>query len=145
MLKVGAVLLSLWSGLNLLVALGVTATTLAGRPPPALGFLFDDAAINQLDPRVLAVINAQALVANPLIVALCGLTLLVLWQGVMRGARWAWAALCFTLLPVQLFGFVSDTQLGGKNLAANVVSSLVLVAGLVLCAPRVRADTRGAG
>ena len=136
MLKVGAVLLSVWSGLNLLVALAVTALTLAGHPPPALRFLFDDAQAAQVDPRALAVINAQALLANPCIVALCGLTLVVVWEGVMRRVRWCWVGLCVALLPLQVFGFVSDAALGGKNMAANVVSTLVLVAGLVLSRPR---------
>ena len=136
MLKIGAVLLSVWSGLNLLVALAVTGLTLAGRPPPALSFLFDEAQAAQLDPRALAVINAQALLANPCIVALCALRLVVVWEGVMRRVRWCWVGLCGALVPLQVFGFVSDAALGGKNVAANVVSTLVLLGGLGLTRPR---------
>ena len=134
MLKVGAVLLSLWSGLNLLVGLGVTLFILAGNPPPALAFIFSEAEIGLLDARTLAVVRGLALLANPCIVALCTLTLVVIWQGVMRGARWAWVGLCAALLPIQAFGFVSDAAFGNRNLAANVVSTIVLVVGLGLSA-----------
>jgi hypothetical protein len=63
--------LFLWGGLNLLVAVVVTATTLSGRNPPALSILLTAAEIHRLDGKVIAVVNAQAALANPCIVALC--------------------------------------------------------------------------
>jgi len=130
-LKVGAILLSIWSGLNLCVAAGVTVGTFLERKPPALALLLNDSEIGELDPRAIAVVNAQATLANPCIVALCALTLVVVWTSLIRGARWAWLALFGTLLPLQAFGFVSDAFLGHRNLGANVASSGLLLLALV--------------
>jgi hypothetical protein len=128
MRKAGTVLLSLWAGLNALVALAVTVSTLLQRPPPALALMLSDAEIHVVDPRVLAVVQAQAAIANPLIIAVCALALFLAWT---RPPRW-WPALAATLLPVQAFGFISDAFLGGHNLVANLVSTLLLVLGLSL-------------
>jgi hypothetical protein len=139
--KLGAILLSVWTGFNLLVAVAVTGMTLAGRPPPALALMLSAGEIAALDPRALAVVNAQAAIANPVIVALCGLVLAVVWTSLVRGARWAWRALAGTLVPLQLFGFVSDAFLGQCNLAANAISTVVLIAGLALTYVRARTPT----
>lgn len=77
-------------------------------------------------------VNAQAAIANPLIVGLRLLTLAIVWKGLMSGSRWGFWALLISLVPVQAFDFVSDAYLGHHNLVANVVSTIVLVAGLAL-------------
>lgn len=128
----GAVVLSIWSGLNLLVGAAVTAMILIGRAPPALAMVVPDGEIASLDARALAVVNAQAALANPLIVALCLLVLAIIWTSLVDGARWAFWALVAGLVPLQIFGFISDDYLGHHNLTANVVSSLVLLCGLAL-------------
>lgn len=134
-LRIGAGLLLAWSGLNLLVAAAVTLLTLAGRDAPVLAMVLDDAGIAALDPRVLGVVNAQAVFANPCVVALCLLVMVLVVRGVRAGIRWAHTALVVALVPLQAFGFASDAFLQHRNLAANVVSSVVLVAGLVLARP----------
>lgn len=131
-LKAGAILLSIWSGLNLAVAAAVTAMTLAGRAPPALSFLFPASEIQRLDARLIAVVNAQAALANPCIVALCMIVLVVVWTSLVARARWALWTLAGSLVPLQLFGFVSDAFLGNRNIASNVISSVVLFVGLGL-------------
>jgi hypothetical protein len=131
-LSAGAVLLSVWSGLNLLVAIAVTAVTFSGRMPPALQLLFTDAEIGGLDPKVLAVVNAQAALANPCIAALCALVLVILWKGIVAQVRWTWWAVAAALCPLQVFGFASDAVLGHRNLLVNLVSSAILLAGLAL-------------
>lgn len=128
MRKAGTVLLSLWAGLNALVALFVTVSTVLQRSPPALRLMLSEDEIRAVEPRALAVIQAQAAIANPLIIAVCALALFLLYT---RPPRW-WPVLAGTLLPVQAFGFVSDAFLGGRNLVANVVSTVLLGLGLLL-------------
>lgn len=125
-------MLSIWSALNLCVAAGVTVFTLLGRKPPALALLLTNSEIGRLDPRAIDVVNAQAAIANPSIIALCVLILVTVWTGLVRGARSAWLALVGTLLPLQAFGFISDAFLGHRNLVANIVSSGLLLMALVL-------------
>jgi hypothetical protein len=128
MRKAGPVVLSLWAGLNLLVAAVVTLSTLLDRAPPALSLMLTQAEIRALDPRVLAVIKAQAALANPLIIVVCVWVLVLAF----RDARAAVLPFAATLLPLQAFAFISDGFLGGRNLAANGVSTALLVAGLSL-------------
>lgn len=134
MRKAGAIVLTVWSGLNLVAALAVTVVTLVGRPPPALQLIFDDAQIAAADPRLIGVINTQALIANPLIIGFCALVIAVVWASVVRGQRWAISSVAGSTLFVQAFGFVSDASMGHRNLTANVVSSVVLLVGLGLSA-----------
>ena len=131
-MKAGVVLLSIWSGLNGLVAVAVTAMTLSGRTPPALSMRFTEPEIRNLDDRVVGVVNAQAALANPCIVALCLLVFVLTWKGVGRRARWAFWALASSLVPLQAFGFVSDGFLGHRNIAANIASTAILLTGLTL-------------
>jgi hypothetical protein len=145
-MRVGAILLSIWSGLNLIVAVHVTAATLAGASPPALALVLDEPRIARLDPQVIAVVHAQAALANPCVIALCLLVLVLVWRGVVARARWAWWTLVAALVPLLAFGFVSDGYLGHHNLAANLVSTAILTTGLALTglALRDRASTRSA-
>jgi hypothetical protein len=128
--KLGAIVVSVWCGLNILVAGAVTVQTLRGHTP-ILAMTVTDG--GPLDPRLVGVIYAQAALANPLIVAFCALVLIVLWRCFARGEGWAFWALVAVLGPIQAFGFVSDRFLGNHNLTANLVSSVLLVVGLSLC------------
>jgi hypothetical protein len=138
--QVGAVLLSIWSGLNLLLALGVTAITVGGGRPPALALVLTDSEIARLDPKVLSVVSAQAALANPAIAGYCTLVLTLVWRPLRQNHQWAWLALACTAVPLQVFGFVSDGFLGHGAVVANVSSSVVLLAGLALS--RVRGGAR---
>jgi hypothetical protein len=135
-LRTGVVLLTVWSGLNAVVAAAVTVFIFAGATPPVVGMVVPESAFAQLDPTLLAVINAQAALANPCIVALCALVLWILWTRVRAGDRGAQLLLVAVLIPLQACGFVSDAYLGHKNLAANLISTALLVTGLLLCAVR---------
>ena len=127
-------MVTVWSGLNLLVGTAVTVTTVLAGSPPALALVLDRQQISSVDPRLIAIVNAQALIANPCIVALCALVLVLVWRGVIRGLAWALWALIATLPPLQVFGFVSDALLGHRNVALNAASSILLLAGLGMCA-----------
>jgi len=133
--KIGLWLLTLWGSLNILVAAAVTVMTLAKESPPALRLVMSADAIRRLDPQALAVVNAQASIANPCIVGFCVLVLTMLWSNRRnpKGAsHFSYYVLVPTLLFVQIFAFVSDGYLGHKNLTANLVSTLLLAAGLTL-------------
>lgn len=130
MRKLGVTLILIWAGLNALVAAYVTIETMRGAPPPALKLMMREDEIGRVEPRALGVISAQAAIANPLILAVCAFVALFLWK--LRSEPWAITALLTILVPVQLFGFVSDHFLGGTNLVANVISSAVLFSGLAL-------------
>jgi hypothetical protein len=130
--KIGLVLLSVWCGLEIAVAAWVTAMTFAGRSPPALLLVIPERRISSVAPEALAVINAQAALANPCICAVAAMALVLAWRGVARGQRWTFWLLVGTLLPLQASAFASDSFLGHRNLIANLISTLMLTVSLVL-------------
>jgi hypothetical protein len=139
--RTGAVLLSLWSGLNFALALAITLAIVGlGQDPPCLHVLLDERRIRALDPDVIATFRALGSLGNGCIAALCALVLIVVWVPLRAGARWAWRALAFVLVPVQGLGFASDQYFGHRDWPLNVVSTVVLVAGLAFT--RARASRR---
>jgi hypothetical protein len=130
--KIGLVLLSVWCGLEIAVAAWVTAMTFAGRSPPALLLVIPKERISRVAPEALAVINAQAALANPCICAVSAMALVLAWRGVARGQRWTFWLLFGTLLPLQASAFASDSFLGHRNLVANLISTLMLTVSLAL-------------
>lgn len=130
----GKILLTVWAGLNALVAAIVTVATLMGEAPPALRLVLSEAEIARVDRPALAVIHAQAAIANPLILVVCGWVIVAVWKGLQE--RWVRLTLFATLLPLQAFGFVSDGYLGHTNLAANAISTGLLAVGLFLAGRR---------
>jgi hypothetical protein len=128
-MKIGSILLSIWSGFNLVLALGITLALLVfERNAPALSILFEGGEIARLDPRALATVNALAVLCNAVIAAFCALVLMVTWKA--RRQTWAFFALAGTMVFVQACGFASDARLGHRNLIANVISTGILVVGL---------------
>ena len=133
MLRAGGIVLSIWSGVNLLLAGAILISmTVFGRNAPGLRILFDEAGVRGLDSRALATVNAIALLFNACAVAFCLLMLYVTWSGVAAGRKAAYWALAIASGSLQVFGFISDAYLGGRDLLANVISSAVLLAGLGL-------------
>ena len=135
MLRTGAVFLSLWTGFNLILALGILFMLLVlGKNAPCLLILYDDVRAVGMDPRALATINALAVVFNACVAAICALSLAVIWVALVRHAVWAFWALAGSLLFLQAAGFASDSFLSHKNLVANIVSSSLLLLGFAAAA-----------
>ena len=133
MVRAGAILLTIWSGFNLLLALGILAAiSFFHRDAPALRILFDPSEIGRLDAKVLGTVNALAVFANACAAGFCLLILFVTWPGLAGKSRRAFWALALSTGLVQAFGFVSDSFLGDRNLIANLVSTGVLLVGLIL-------------
>ena len=135
MLRTGAILLSLWTGFNLVLALAILFMLLVlGKNAPCLLILYDDIRAIGLDPRALATINALAVVFNGCAAAICALSLAIIWLALVRRAVWAFWALAGSLLFLQAAGFASDSFFAHKNLVANVVSSSLLLLGFAAVA-----------
>lgn len=135
MLRTGAIVLTVWIGFNLALALGILfAVLVLGKNAPALTILYGDTLATGMDPRALATINAFAVIFNACAAALCGLALAITWYALMRKARWAFWSLSVCLLFLQAAGFASDAFFQHKDIVANVVSSLCLLVGVTATA-----------
>ena len=131
MLRAGAILLSLWTGFNLVLALGILFMLLVlGENAPALLILYGDLQAEGMDPRALATINALAVMFNACAASICALSLVMIWFAVVRKAVWAFWSLAGCLAFLQAAGFASDTFLGNKDFLGNTVSSSILLCGI---------------
>jgi hypothetical protein len=132
MLRLGLVLLSLWTGINLAIGIGILFLLLAlGRNAPALLILFGDTSARGIEPRALATINAFAVIFNAAAVAICSLALAVIWFAIAHKVRWAFWSVCGSLSFLQAAGFASDSFFQHKDLIANAVSGILLILGLM--------------
>ena len=135
MLRAGAILLSLWTGFNLTLALAILFMLLVlGQNAPCLLILYGDTRATGMDPRALATINALAVLLNACAAAICALSLSVIWRALVRRAVWAFWSLTGSLSFLQAAGFASDWFLGNKDLSANAASSLLLLLGVCFTA-----------
>ncbi len=135
MLRIGATLLSLWAGFNLVLALGILFMVLVlGKNAACLLILYKDIQAVGIDPRALATINALAVVFNACAAAICALSLVVIWIALVRREVWAFWALAGSLLFLQAAGFASDSFLAHKNLVANIASLTLLLLGFAIAA-----------
>ncbi len=142
MLRAGAVLLSVWSGLNLLLAVTcIIAICCFGTNSPGLTMMVEEADIRALDPRWLACINGLAVFCNAWDAACCLLVLFITWAGLVKRARWAFWGLLIALAFLQAFAFVAYSSfevmslrasVAAVNRFANIASTAVLLAGLGL-------------
>jgi len=143
MLRTGAIILTLWTGFNLVLALCILfAVMVLGKNAPALTILYGDTQAVGMDPRALATINALAVIFNACAAALCGLSLAVIWRALVKKVRWAFWSLSACLIFLQAAGFASDSFLQHKDLGANIASSLCLLGGLTFAAVGVFAPAK---
>jgi len=132
MLRAGAILLSLWAGFNLVLALSILFMLLVlGKNAPALLILYGDLQPKGVDPRALSTVNALAVMFNACAASICALSLSMIWFAVVRKAIWAFWSVAGCLAFLQAAGFASDTFLGNKDSLANAISSLLLLCGIL--------------
>lgn len=124
-------MLSVWSGGNLLLALGILVAMLGfGQPAPVLSIVFSPAEVQAIDAKVLRTVKALAVLTNACIVVCCMLLLVVVWSCAMRRVRWVFWVVVGTLSFLQGAGFLSDAFVGHKHVLANAGASVVLACGL---------------
>lgn len=142
MLRTGLVFLSTWSGLNLLFAVAsLLAITVFHQNSPGLTLMVDESEIDRLGPQWVTLINGLAALCNTFDAAYFMLVLCVTWTSLVHEVRWAFWGLVISGGFLQVFAFVSYSFFGNGivrenivplNLLGNLVSSALLVVGLVL-------------
>jgi hypothetical protein len=136
MLRAGVLILTLWMGFRLLVALSILFKLLVlGKNSPALIILYGTMQGTGLDPRALATINGLAVVANASIAALSILSLVVIWSALMRRAVWAFWSLAGSLLFVEVVRWAGEYFFYRQgNLLADAAVFLPVLAGIACAA-----------
>jgi hypothetical protein len=133
MLKIGAVVLTVSAGFNLLLAAAVLLAIIGlGKNPPILYVSLERAEVARLAPHVLATFKSLAIYFNSAVVTSCLLSLFVIWAALSRGQRWAFWALAITVGIGQISAFIADSFIGNKTLVVNIVSTIIYLLGVAL-------------
>jgi hypothetical protein len=133
MLKIGAIMLALWSGINVLLAsLILTLMIFFKSNAPILGMVLKKSEIAQLDPRVIVSLNALAILYNSCAAAVSILALFVIWSGLINGQGWAFWVLLISLGFVELLAFLAWAPIGNARWQVNGMLSILYLVGMVL-------------
>jgi hypothetical protein len=133
MLRRGSTILSIWSGINfLLAALILTSVVIFNANSPLLVMVFEKSEIASLDAKVIASLNALTILYNSCAVALSVLALFIIWSGLINGKRWAFWALLITIGFVEILAFVASAPIGNARWQVNIILSALYVVGIGL-------------
>jgi hypothetical protein len=133
MLQAGSIILSIWSGINfLLAALILTLIIFLKQDAPILIMVFEESEISGLDTRVVSAVNVLAILYNSCAVAISLLALFVIWSSLINGQMWAFWVLLIAIGFVQLMCFRAFAAIGNQRWQVNVVLSALYVVGIGL-------------
>lgn len=133
MLKAGSRFLSLWSGINfLLAALILTIVVFHIRNSPLLGMVFENSEIASLDAKVIASLNALTILYNSCSVVLSVLVWLLIRKNLIAGQIWAFWVLLFVIGFVEVMAFIASAPIGNARWQVNIVLSALYVVGIGL-------------
>ncbi len=133
MLKAGSIILSIWSGINLLLASAILASIVFFKTnAPILVMVFEEPEISRLDARAISAVNALAILYNSCAVALSVLALCVIWSNLINGQRWAFWTLLITIGFVEILAFIASSVVGNARWQVNAILSVLYVVGIGL-------------
>jgi len=133
MLSAGAIVLSIWAGINLLVATLVLFHVLVRRRHPLIAHVvFEERELSELDAKAVATIKALAVLLNAAAVSVSLLVLFLVWMSLARGQSSAWWALLIAVGFGQIMQFVGDALVGNKTVPASVTTTILFILGMAL-------------
>ncbi len=133
MLKKGSIILSIWSGINfLLAALILTSVVVFNADSPILLLVFERSEIANLDARVIESLNALTILYNSCSVVLSVLVWLLIRKSLMVGQQWAFWVLLLVIGFVEAMAFIASAPIGNARWPVNVVQSVLYVVGVGL-------------
>ena len=131
MLKTGSIILSIWSGINfLLAALILTSVVIFNANSPLLVMVFEKYEIASLDTRVIASLNTLTILYNSCSMVLSLLVWLIIRKNLNTGQKWAFWALLFVIGFVEVMAFIASAEVGHVRWQVNVILSILYVVGI---------------
>lgn len=149
MLRRGLTVLSIWSGINFLLAtLILTSVVIFGANSPLLVMVFERSEIASLDARIIASLNTLTILYNSCSMGLSVLVWVLIRKSLMSGQEWAFWVLLFVIGFVEVMAFVASAGVGNVRWQVNAVQSALYVVGTGLSGyslfnPRQQAQAAG--
>ena len=133
MLKRGSTILSIWSGINfLLAALILTIVVFFNGNSPILALVFEESEIASLSAKVIASLNALTILYNSCSVVLSVLVWLLIRKSLIARQKWSFWALLFVIGFVEAMAFIASAEVGNARWQVNAVQSVFYVVGIGL-------------
>ena len=131
MLKTGTTILSIWTGINLLLAaLILTTLVVFNADSPLLVMVFNKPEIAALDARVIASLNTLTILYNSCSVVVSVLVWTIIRKDLVAGEKWAFWLLLFVIGFIEVMAFIASAQVGHARWQVNVVLSILYIAGI---------------
>jgi len=133
MSKSGSIVLSIWCGINFILAFIILSIVVVFKGnSPILALAFEKAEIASLNAQVIAALNCLTILYNSCSVVVSALTWPLIRKNLVAGQKWAFWTLLFTIGFVEVMAFIASAQVGHARWQVNVVQSVLYVAGIGL-------------
>jgi hypothetical protein len=119
MLRAGSTMLSIWSGINLLVSAAILAMVVIFKAnSPILDLVFEESEVANLSAKTIASLNA--------------LTILYVRKSLIAGQKWAFWTLLFGIGFVEVMAFIASAPIGNARWQLYAAMSAIYAAGIGL-------------
>jgi hypothetical protein len=133
MLRRGSIVLSIWSGINfLLAALILTIVVFFNGDSPILALVFEESEIAILSAKAIESLNALTILYNSCSVVLSVLVWVLIRKSLIAGQRWAFWVLLFVIGFVEVMAFIASAPIGNARWQVNAVQSVLYIVGICL-------------
>ena len=133
MLKKGSTILSIWSGINFLLAAMILASlVIFNANSPLLVMVFEKSEIASLPARVITSLNALTILYNSCSVVLSVLVWLLIRKNLIAGQKSSFWMLVFVIGFLEVMAFFASTYIGHGRWQVNVVQSVLYLTGISL-------------
>ena len=133
MLKTGANILSIWSGINfILAALILTSVVVFRANSPLLVMVFQKPEIAALDARVIASLNALTILYNSCSMIVSVMVWILIRQNLANGQAWVFWVLLLTIGFIEVMAFVASAQVDHARWQVNVLQGGLYIVGITL-------------
>jgi len=133
MLKVGSTILSIWNGINFLLAtLILTSVVVFKANSPLLVMVFEKPEIAILDSRVIASLNTLTILYNSCSMIVSVMVWFIIRKNLVTGEKWAFWVLLFTIGFIEVMAFIASAQVDHARWQVNFIQSILYILGVAL-------------
>jgi hypothetical protein len=134
MLKRGSIVLSIWCGINFMLAFIILCYVIVlGKDSPILQVAgFSEADIAGLSARTIAALNCFTILYNSCSLMISVLTWPLIRRNLVAGEKSAFWTLVFVIGFIEVMAFLASSYIGNGRWQVNVVQSVLYVVGIGL-------------
>lgn len=134
MLKKGSMVLSIWCGINFMLAFIILCYVIVlGKDSPILQVAgFSDADIASLSARTIAALNCFTILYNSCSLMISVLTWPLIRRNLVAGEKRAFWLLAGVIGFIEVMAFLASSYIGNGRWQVNVLQSVLYLAGICL-------------